>query len=66
MASFYTRRNIVRIQPASNQPVQVERKAAPTAKGAPPVELPAATVKISPAALQAAVRHDADGDGDGR
>lgn len=57
----------MRIQPASNQPVQVERKPPPATKAAPAAEQPAATVNISQAALHAAAgKADADGDGDGR
>jgi hypothetical protein len=56
----------MRIQPATSQPVHIEPKAAPTPKAAPAAEQPAATVKISKAALEAATKPDADGDGDGR
>ena len=57
----------MRIQPASNQQVQVERKPPTATKAAPAAEQPAATVNISQAALHAvASKADADGDGDGR
>ena len=57
----------MRIQPATAQQTQVERKPPSAPKAAPAAEQPAATVKISAAALQAAAgKADADGDGDGR
>jgi hypothetical protein len=57
----------MRIQPASTQQIQVDRRPAPATKATPAAEQPAATVKISQAAVQAATsKGDADGDGDGR
>jgi hypothetical protein len=65
--SFSIKEEQMRIQPASNQQVQVERKPPTAAKGAPAAAQPAATVNISQAALHAvASKADADGDGDGR